>query len=64
MVSVCCVKHVGWVQVQTEAIDSTRLHQGPPSMAAAEMAVSKVGGKLVYSRATRGNMSKRSVGRL
>ena len=62
--SVCCIRRVGWVPVQVEAMDSTRLHRGLPSVAAVEMAMSKVGGKVVYSRAMCSSVSQRNVGRL
>ena len=49
--------------MQAVARDSTRLHRGPPSVAAAEMAMSKVGGRVVYRRAMRGSASDKNVGR-
>ena len=49
--------------MQAVARDSTRLHWGPPAMAAAEMAVSKVGVRVVYRRAMCGSASDKNVGR-
>ena len=49
--------------MQPVARDSTRLHRGPPSVAAAEMAMSKMGGRVMYRRAMHGNASDKNVGR-
>ena len=49
--------------MQAVARDSTRLHWGPLSMAAAEVAMSKVGGRVVYRRAMHGSASDKNVGR-
>ena len=49
--------------MQAVARDSTRLHWGSPAVAAAEMAVSKVGGRVVYRWAMRGSASDKNVGR-
>ena len=49
--------------MQAVARDSTRLHRGPPAMALAEMAVSKVGGRVVYRQAMHGSTSDKNVGR-
>ena len=49
--------------MQPVARDSTRLHRGPPSVAAVEMAVSKVGGRVMYRWAMHGSASDKNVSR-
>ena len=50
--------------MQAVARDSTHLHRGPPAVAVAEMAVSKVGGRVMYRQAMHGSASDKNVGRL